>query len=264
MMDLETITKEVCVLCQTVAGYIREQAAKFTPSDVEEKGRQNLVTYVDKTSEEKLVKGLSAILPGSEFIAEEFEYPRSGKGLTWVIDPLDGTTNFVHGVPLYSISVALMKDNRVLSGVIYHIPVEESYYAWDGGGAFLNNGPIRVSARQELESSLLVTGFPYRHEGRLDDYLEIFKELILKCRGVRRLGSAAIDLAYVAAGRMEGFYEYGLNSWDVAAGSLIVREAGGKVSDFRGGENFLFGREMIATNGRMHVELQEIIGKYFR
>jgi myo-inositol-1(or 4)-monophosphatase len=264
MMDLEKITGEVAELCSDVGGYIREQAELISHSDIEEKGKQNLVTYVDREAEKRLVQGLGNILPGSEFLAEEFDYQRTGNEYTWVVDPLDGTTNFVHGLPIYSVSVALMKDEQIISGVVFQVQARECFYAWQGSGAYLDGYPIHVSHRSELNKSLLVTGFPYRHEGKLDQYLAIFKELVENSRGVRRLGSAAVDLCYVAAGRLEGFYEYGLHPWDVAAGAIILEQAGGKVSDFKGGNHYLFGKQLIATNGSLHQQLLEIIARHFQ
>ena len=262
-MDLKNITEKVIDLCSQTASYIIEQSLRLTASDVEEKGKQNLVTYVDRNSEKMLVRGLEDILPGSEFLAEEYDYKRKGDLPTWIIDPLDGTTNFVHGLPIYSISVSLMKDGELLCGVIYEIVGRECFSAWQGSPAYLNGKPMHVSKTSILERSLLVTGFPYEHGGKLEAYIRIFKELIEKSQGVRRLGSAAIDLCYVAAGRMEGFYEYGLNPWDVAAGALILQQAGGKVTDFQGGENYLYGKELLATNGLIHDELSEIIGRHY-
>jgi myo-inositol-1(or 4)-monophosphatase len=262
-MDLKRTTDQVCVLCEGVAAYIREQANIFSEGDIEEKGIQNLVTYVDREAEKQLVEGLGDILPGSDFLAEENEYERTNGAPTWIIDPLDGTTNFVHGLPIFSISVALMKGGQLLCGVVFHVTSRECYYAWKGSGAYMNGRPIKVSGQDQLKHSLLVTGFPYRHEGKLDQYLAIFKDLVEGSRGIRRLGSAAIDLCYVAAGRLEGFYEYGLNPWDVAAGALILQEAGGSITDFNGGNNYLYGGQLIATNGLVHNALIKIITSHF-
>lgn len=262
-MDLEHITRQVIDLCIKTGAYISEQALLFATSDIEEKGKKNLVTYVDRTAEKMLTEGLAGLVLDADFLGEEFHYERLGHGPVWVIDPLDGTTNFVHGLPIYSISVGLMAKDRPVCGVVYHVPMNECFYAWQGGGAFLNGKAIRVSSRDGLEDSLLVTGFPYRHEGKLERYLEIFREITERSHGLRRLGSAAIDLCYVAAGRMEGFYEYGLNAWDVAAGAIILLEAGGKATDFNGGGNYIYGQELIATNGLIHNELEEIIFRHF-
>jgi len=262
-MDLDKIKGDVIALCSKTAGYIREQSLSLKESDIEEKGKQNLVTYVDRSSEKMLVEGLSKILPGSGFIAEENTYERKGEAPTWIIDPLDGTTNFVHGLPVYSISIALMHEGAIKIGVVSDVTRNTTFHARAGAGAFLDDKNIRVSANAHLPSSLLVTGFPYDDMGRLDQYIDIFKELVRKARGVRRLGSAALDLCYVAAGYMDGFYEYGLNPWDVAAGALILEEAGGKVTDFHNGPGYLFGKELIATNGHIHNELREIINRHF-
>lgn len=262
-MDLEKLTGQVCRLCEETAAYIREQSRLLTATDIEEKERKSLVTYVDRTSEQKLVSALGRILPGSDFLAEEFEYPRLGGVYTWVIDPLDGTTNFVHGLPVYAISVALMKEDEIISGVVYEVAHGECFYAWKGSQAYLNGDIIRVSGAASLEASLLVTGFPYKPGDKLEPYMDIFKELVVKCHGMRRLGSAATDLCYVASGRLDGFYEFGLNPWDVAAGALIVRQAGGRITDFRLGPGFLHGKELLATNGRVHEELSEIITRHF-
>jgi myo-inositol-1(or 4)-monophosphatase len=171
---------------------------------------------------------------------------------TWIIDPLDGTTNYIHGIPVYCISVALQKDNEILLGVIYEVGQREMYSTWQGSPSRLNGTLINVSGTTNLNDSLFATGFPYYDYSRLDEYLSFFRFLMQHTRGIRRLGSAAADLAYVACGRIDGFYEYGLNPWDVAAGSLLVRNAGGSVCDFTGGEHFLFGKEIIATNGLVH------------
>ncbi|MBC8436149.1 MAG: inositol monophosphatase, partial [Bacteroidetes bacterium] len=167
---------------------------------------------------------------------------------TWIIDPLDGTTNFIHGIPLISISVALKQENKILSGVIYEVGQREMFYTWDGASSYVNGETVRVSDTNKLIDSLFATGFPYYDYSRLDDYLDFFKFLMQHSRGIRRLGSAAADLAYVACGRFEGFYEYGLSPWDVAAGSLLVTNAGGRICDFKGGNKYLFGKEIIATN----------------
>jgi myo-inositol-1(or 4)-monophosphatase len=217
---------------------------------------------VDKQSEERLVEGLSMILPGSGFIAEENPLLQS-KELTWIIDPLDGTTNFIHGVPVYSISIALMEGTELLLGVIYEINLKECFYTWKGSPSYLNGLEINVSVTDKVKDSLFATGFPYYDYGRLDPYLHFFRYLMENSHGLRRLGSAAADLAYVACGRFDGFYEYGLSPWDVAAGALIVKNAGGAVSDFNGKDDFIFGKEIIATNGRIYDEFNSAFRENF-
>lgn len=184
------------------------------------------------------------------------------KKFTWIVDPLDGTTNFIHGLPIYSISVGLLKGAAIVGGIVYELNKNELFYAWKGGGAFLNNNPIYVSPTKDLSNSLLATGFPYYQFNKLDNYLCIIKDLMIHSQVLSRLGSAATDLAYVACRRYEGFFEYNLNAWDIAAGILLIEEAGGNVTDFSGGSNFLFGRELVAS-GNIHDNLLKSIQKYW-
>jgi myo-inositol-1(or 4)-monophosphatase len=261
-MDLKKITEQVRELSSQTAVFIRQELDNLRASDVEIKGLHNFVTYVDKASEERLVKGLSKIVPGTGFIAEESpEMER--KALNWVIDPLDGTTNFIHGVPVYSISIALMEKEEVILGVILEVNQQECFYTWKGAPAFLNGKQVRVSERALLSDSLLATGFPYYDYGRLTPYLNLFRYLMEHSHGLRRLGSAAADLAYVACGRFEGFYEYGLSPWDVAAGSILVKNAGGTVSDFSSGNNYIFGKEIVTTNGLICNEFMKVLKERF-
>ena len=261
-MDLKQLTDDVSLLCGEVAEFIRTEAARFTEASVESKSLNNLVSYVDKTAETLLVEGLGKLVPAAGFIAEEGTGERK-EGLNWIIDPLDGTTNFVHGVPCYCISIGLADGSDMLVGVVLEVTRNECFSAWKGGGAWLNGMAIRVSQRRRLQDSLLATGFPYDDFGREEQYMDLLRALMHKSRGIRRLGSAAADLAYVACGRFEAFYEYGLNPWDVAAGALLVREAGGTVTDFRNGDEWLFGEALVASNGHIHGELIGPIGKFF-
>ncbi len=262
-MNLELITKQVTNTCRSVCTYIRNEVKNLEVSDVHSKGVHDFVTYVDKTSEKKLIKDLRRILPSAGIITEENRNHKKSDLYNWVIDPLDGTTNFIHGVPLFSISIALMQGDEVVSGVVSEVNLHEYFYAWKDGGTFMNGHPIRVSQTDKLNDSLMATGFPYHDFDRLDPYIEVLKYLMRNTHGVRRLGSAAVDLAYVSCGRYDGFYEYGLNSWDVAAGSILVKEAGGMVSDFSANDKFVFGREIVATNKGINEEFQEIIKRYF-
>ena len=239
--------------------FIRKQSHEFDYSVVEHKGFNDLVSYVDKTAEEILVEGLQIVLPGCGFITEENTANSTTQKYKWIIDPLDGTTNFVHGVPCYCVSVALMEDDELVLGIIHEVNQDECFYAWKGSKAFLNGNAISVSKRSTLSESLIVTGFPYTNFSRLNEYMEIFDFCMKNTHGIRRPGSAAVDLAYVAAGRFEAFYEYGLNSWDVAAGAFIVQQAGGKVSDFNGGNDFVFGKEIIATNDLVFDEFLNVV-----
>jgi len=259
-MDLEKICLSSCELIKKVGNYIKVESNIWKEKgDANEKSKNSLVTYVDTEAEKMLVAELRQLLPEAGFITEENTLESETKVFNWIVDPLDGTTNFIHGVPIYSISVALMKDNNVIMGVVYEVNHGECFYAWQNGNSYLNGKVIQVSQNKTLEGSLLATGFPYYDYTNLDQYLEILKELLHNTRGVRRLGSAAVDLAYVACGRFEGFYEYTLNSWDVAAGSLIVQQAGGRVTDFSGEDNYIFGQEILAACPSVFPDILKVI-----
>ncbi len=247
-MDLNNLCKQVCNIAKTAGAFIREEVDALKKDDVISKGLHNYVTYVDKKSEEMIVEKLKPLLPEAGFIVEEETISKKGKEYNWVVDPLDGTTNYIHSLPCFSVSIALMYKDEVILGVVYEVNRDECFYAVKGEGAYLNGAGINVSKTESIEDSLLATGFPYYDYSRLNNYMSLFAWFLRNTRGVRRFGSAAVDLAYVACGRFDGFFEYSLNAWDVAAGSLIVEEAGGKVSDFEGSNNYLFGKEIIATN----------------
>jgi myo-inositol-1(or 4)-monophosphatase len=261
--ELKSITHAAIEVVKEAANFIRHESKKFRQSAVEYKGSNDLVSYVDKASEEMLVKGLSKILPGCSFITEENTVKETDAAYKWIIDPLDGTTNFVHGVPCFCISVALMEEKKLVVGIIHELNLDECFYAWRGGGAYVNGTSIRVSEINELKKSLLATGFPYSNYDRMKPYMEVFDWCMRHTHGLRRLGSAAADMAYVAAGRFEGFYEYGLNAWDVAAGIVLIEEAGGKVGDFSGGDNALFGKEIISTNCAVYDEFLGVVKNKF-
>ena len=262
-MNYELLTKQVCNLSRSVGKYIKDEVGKLKSSQVKEKGLHDYVTYVDLEAEKRITSELSRFLPGAGFIVEENKELEKADEYNWIVDPLDGTTNFIHGIPMFSVSIALMQGSELVIGVIYEANSQECFYAWKGGGAFLNRNPIQVTETHKLTDALFATGFPYSDYDKLDEYLHFFRDLLLQSRGMRRLGSAALDLAYVACGRFEGFYEYGLKPWDVAAGTLIVKQAGGQVTDFSGGENHLFGKELMATNGALHQALLGMMKKYF-
>jgi myo-inositol-1(or 4)-monophosphatase len=262
--ELEKLTGDVCTLCKRTADFIKNGSIQLSEKDIEPKSTHNFVTFVDKEAEKLLVKGLSELLPEAGFITEEKTEERRGKRYDWIIDPLDGTTNFIHKIPLFSISVALKDKDELVLGVILEINLGECFYTWKGAPSFLNGKAIHVSLIQEIDGSLIATGFPSRKYERMDEYFELLKDLMFKTHGVRRIGSAAVDLAWVACGRFECFYEYYLNSWDVAAGILLVQNAGGMVTDFKGGKNYLFGREIVATNTLIHEEFMGRVRRYFK
>jgi len=254
-MNLQSICMQTCNIARSAGEFIRGEIPKLKAADIQSKGLHNFVTYVDTEAEKRIIKDLESLLPDAGFIAEENSIEKKGDEYCWVVDPLDGTTNFIHGIPCFSIAIALMKHQEVILGVVYEINKDECFYAWKGGGAWLNGEPIRVSAAPSLGDSLLATGFPYYDYSLIEPYLRLFTWCLEHTHGVRRIGSAAADLAYVACGRFEAFFEYSLSPWDVAAGSLIVQEAGGKVTDFSGNGNYIFGREIVAGNQGVFDEL---------
>jgi len=262
-MDLEALNKEVNELIHQTGRYIAEQKESISSSDVDTKSVHDFVTYVDKQSERLLIQGLSRILPGSGFLAEEETVKNEGKEYTWIIDPLDGTTNFIHGLPAYSISVALAKNEKVIMGSVLDVNAGVCYYAWDGSSAYRDGEKIQVSTSAKLDDSLLATGFPYSDFQQLEEYVQMFKYLMKNTRGIRRFGSAAIDLCWVACGRFDGFWEYSLKPWDVAAGAFIVKQAGGLCSDFSGGDNYLHGREIVCGNPDIHSALLKLTKEHF-
>jgi len=262
-MNLKSICIQMITPVMEAGAFIREQRKTFSEKVVEYKGFNDLVSYVDKSAEQLLVDRLKVILPEAGFITEENTAGSDGQEYQWIIDPLDGTTNFVHGVPCYCVSVALAHNGKVVAGIIYEINLDECFYAWKGGGAFLNGVTIKVSEVNELKRSLMATGFPYTNFSKMKEYMDVFDYCMRHTHGLRRLGSAAVDMAYVACGRFEGFYEYGLNAWDIAAGCIIIEEAGGKVGDFSGGDNFLFGKEIISCNAGIYNEFLKVVKDRF-
>jgi myo-inositol-1(or 4)-monophosphatase len=255
--------QEINGLTKTVGKFILNERINFNQQSVEKKGPNDFVTYIDKKSEEMLVEKLGKLLPESGFITEEKTSVKRGNEYNWIIDPLDGTTNYIHGMPCFCISIGLLQNNELVLGVVHELNLDECFYGWKKGGAYLNGNRISVSENKSLEDSLLATGFPYLNFDKIKPYMEIFDYCMRHTHGLRRLGSAAADLAYVACGRFEGFYEYGLNPWDVAGGALLVKEAGGIVTDFKGNENYLFGEEIIATNSKIAAEFLEVVKSKF-
>lgn len=257
------LEKPLSKIVVEVANWVREQALDFDSARVEFKGNNDLVSHVDQKAQQMLVEKLSGLLPGSGFLTEEDITEDEIRQYTWVIDPLDGTTNYVHGLPVFSVSVSLKQEDRIVLGAIAEPNLNEVFTAFLGGGARLNGKPIRTSVTSALKDALLATGFPYYDYSRLESYLELLKQFILSTRGVRRFGSAAVDLAYTAVGRFDGFYEYGLNEWDVSAGALILTEAGGKVSCWNDSPQFVETKTILATNSHLHWEMLREIKKVF-
>ncbi|NPA45858.1 MAG: inositol monophosphatase [Chlorobi bacterium] len=240
---------------------VRQHHGKLSSGQIEHKGIHDFVTEIDKKVEKFLVDELSRLLPGSGFLTEEKTAEQTKADHIWIIDPIDGTTNFIHGLYPVSVSVALQHKGETVLGMVYEPGLDELFHA-DAGGAYLNGRSISVSRETDLENALIATGFPYKNYDHLRAYMQSFEYLMFHTSGIRRLGSAAADLVYVACGRMDGFYEYGLNPWDVAAGAFIVRQAGGKVSGFSENADWLYGGEILATNGRIHDAFQDVLKKF--
>lgn len=229
------------------------------------KTTNQLVTEWDLAIERFLIQELQTLLPSSGFITEEKQIAQNAATeWVWVIDPIDGTTNFAHQLPVYCCSVALLHHGTPHLGVIFIPELNEMFSAEKGQGAWLNGKSIQVSAVSNLKKSLLATGFPYYDFSGMDAFIGCLKSFMQETQGLRRMGSAAIDLAYTACGRFDAFFEYGLNMWDVAAGILLVEEAGGKCSGFRPGENPLNGTHIIASNGNIHDEINFVIQSNFK
>lgn len=225
---------------------------------VETKGRNDFVTIADRDAEYVIIKTIRAAFPDHAILAEESGL-HAGNEYEWVIDPLDGTTNFLHGYPQFAVSIALRRQQKLDQAVVYDPLRDEIFTASRGAGAHLNDRRIRVSHSSSLTSSLLGTGFPFKSMNHLETWISTFRTLLPLSHGVRRAGSAALDLAHVASGRLDGFWEIGLSAWDIAAGSLLVTEAGGLVSDFSGGQEFMNNGNVIAGNPKIHTEIVRLI-----
>jgi myo-inositol-1(or 4)-monophosphatase len=238
-----------------------QRARLWQPLKIEHKGAIDLVTEVDKAAEALLVSGLQKSFPEHDFLAEENDYGTRGASHKWIIDPLDGTTNFAHGFPWFAVSMALEIEDEICLGVVYHSMMDELFCAVKGEGARLNGSRLQVSTREPLHSSLLATGFPYDSASDRENNFAHFANFQMGCRGIRRAGAAALDLAYVAAGRLDGFWESKLKPWDVAAGELLVREAGGRVSSFDGAPYSVYNHRIVASNGLIHEEMLEMLQK---
>lgn len=236
---------------------------KLSHIDIDEKAKNDFVTRVDTQSEECIVEILEKSTPDFDILTEETPPEEKKSNCRWIIDPLDGTTNYIHNYPCFAISIALAEQDGIVLGVAYDPLREELFHAVKGKGAFLNDQKIAVSRRSGLGECFLATGFPFREHARIDPYLKVFREMFLKSSGVRRAGSAVLDLAYTACGRFDGFWEMGLSPWDVAAGSLLITEAGGIVTDWEGGDHYLFGKTIVGSNASIHRDMLTIISDHF-
>jgi myo-inositol-1(or 4)-monophosphatase len=249
---MQELLDAIQTMARQAGAIIMEHYRDLRPAEIEFKGRRDLVSVADRASERFLTEEIGRRFPGHRVLGEEFGGGQGGGDWLWSLDPLDGTTNFVHGHPIFCVSIAAARRGRLIAGAVYAPVFDDLFTAVDGGGAERNGDPIRVSLETDLSKGLLATGFPYALNETEDNNLGHFARLALRTQAIRRCGAAALDLAWVASGIYDGFWEMGLHPWDMAAGALLVREAGGRVTDFEGGEGFLDSGRIVATNGALH------------
>lgn len=262
MLNYADLCQQALPIIRQTGAFIRTELGRVSQAAIEEKSLNSLVSYVDRQAEEQLVKGLSELFPPAGFLTEEETVDQEKQHYRWIIDPLDGTTNFLFQVPIFAVSVALEAAGELVLGVVYEVNRDECFYAWQGGGAYLNGHAIQCRANIDVADSLFATGFPYYDYEQLQGYLGVLSYLVQHSRGIRRLGAAAVDLAYVAAGRFDGFYEYSLQAWDVAAGIVLIREAGGIVTDFVGKNSCLESGEIVAGSTAIQPRLLSIVQEH--
>ncbi len=263
---MSTYQEELAIAEQAArkGGEIIKQYTTNRNFDIELKGKNDLVTDADLETEKAILEIIRMAFPDDHIMAEETtEENRILENRTWLVDPIDGTTNFAHGFPLYCVSIAMWEEYEPKVGVVLEVARDELFTATAGNGAYLNRKPIHISKVTNPENTLIGTGFPYRDLHLVENYLKMFEYLMHNTHGVRRPGSAAYDLCCTAAGRFDGFYEYALNAWDVAAASLIIKEAGGVISDWEGGDDWLFGQRILAGNEEIHAFLLKTVQEYF-
>lgn len=252
----------IAVRAARQAGTIISRSVDYLDTiSVKTKAKNDFVSDIDHKAEQEIIDVIHKAYPDHGFLAEESGVSGGGEYI-WIIDPLDGTTNFINGFPHFSVSIALQHKNRIVQGVVYDPIRNELFTASRGSGAQLNNRRIRVTNRKDLEGALLGTGFPFKQPQNLDVYLDTFRELFPNTSGIRRAGSAALDLAYVASGRMDGFWELGLNKWDMAAGILLIQEAGGLISDFEGGDNYFESGNVVCAGPKVFKSMLQKIQPY--
>jgi len=256
--------KELAISVANQAGKIlRDNIGKIQSEHVEDKNPFDYVTEIDRTCEQLIIKSIKKHYPNHDILAEESGKSGHVNSCCWIIDPLDGTTNFIHGNPHSAISIALQQDDEVIMGVVYDPYRDELFYAEKGRGAYCNNKRISVSLQENISNCLIATGFPFKNRHLLDRYWRVLSKIFMEVSGIRRTGSAALDLAYVACGRFDGFWELKLSPWDIAAGSIIIKEAGGKITDFKGNNQYIWIGDVVATNGLIHDFILNTVQKTF-
>ena len=265
-MNLYDRALDVAVNAALQAGQlIRTHAGRIKEDQIRMKNVHDLVTEVDEQSQQLIVASLLDAFPDATILAEEGDVFSKGnekvEGLRWIIDPIDGTTNFTHGMPPYAVSIGLEDEGELVAGVVLEVGKWELFSAVKGGGLQVNGVRAGVSHTTRISDSLVVTGFPYRKFDHLEAYLSLLGSMLQSARGVRRTGAASVDLAYVAAGRFDGFFETGLMPWDLAAGTLLITEAGGKVTNYKDQSNRLFDKQVLATNGEIHTQMLDLVAE---
>ena len=242
---------------------LKQHFRKINQHDIREKTKNDYLTFVDEKAEKKIIDIIQKKYPEHSILAEESGKQNKDAEICWIIDPLDGTKNFINGIPIFAVSIAVQINEKIIASVVLDVMQDDLYSAEKSKGAFLNDSIINVSSENNIEKSLLATGFPFKNKIRLNPYMDCFKEIFYHCSGVRRMGAAAIDLAYVASGHFEAFWELGLNPWDMAGGELLITEAGGKVTDFWNEPNHLNNSYILASNNKVHEIIIKIISKHF-
>ncbi len=243
--------------------FIVNNLGKISKNDIDTKQASDFVTRIDKESEQMIVATIRKKFPGHQFLAEESFREKNISGYRWIIDPLDGTTNFIHAYPVFAVSIALECQGEIILGLVYDPLRNEMFTAEKGRGSFLNGEPLNVSSVADMANSLVATGFPFRKKEMIDPYLELFKKVFHRVSDIRRAGSAALDLAHLAAGRCDCFFEIGLSPWDIAAGSILIKEAGGIVTDFAGSQEYLVTGNIVSGTPALHAEILSEVKEVF-
>jgi myo-inositol-1(or 4)-monophosphatase len=261
--DKDVLLKTAVIAARKAGTVIMRLIGKISSQDIDVKKASDYVTSVDRESEKIILSTIRKRFPDHLFLAEESVHEDESSGYRWIIDPLDGTTNYIHCYPAFAVSIALQYNMETILGVIYDPLRNELFSAINGEGAFLNGNRIQISKVRHMKYGLIATGFPFRSKEYTDNYLQLFRNIFNKVSDLRRGGSAALDLAYLASGRCDGFFELGLKPWDIAAGSILIREAGGKITDFSGGNNYLSTGNIVAGVPALHKELLREVRKIF-
>lgn len=259
MLDLKSLCEQVKLIAKDAGQFLREERKHFDLNRVEEKNTHDYVSYADRSSEKMIIKALGKLPLEASFLGEESGQTIDNKPYRWVIDPLDGTTNYIHDIAPYCVSIGLCDKQDILLGVVYEICRDECFYAWKGSGAFRDGQAIHVSDVDDLDKAFVAMGFPYNSEAYKPTALHFVDGLYGHAGGCRLLGAAAAELCYVACGRVDARAEAYIGEWDVTAGGLIVQEAGGLMTDYTGGDSWRTGREVLASNGKIHTLLQGLL-----